>query len=461
MESGKAPKSRSEFQVQTISSIATLDQTASRPLRLIRVEKPAPVWHLPLSWLILVPLYFFAANESFIPTATDEAFAATGASPNSHASGSHMISVAIVFLICSILIATRSPRFLSYFTRRKALLALPVLAIISSLWSSDASQSFVSGMILAVFTIFALYVGDRFSFQEQIELIMMAGAIALPLSVVLAVLMPSVYAPSNGWSGIFGQKQTCAVAAILWLITALHWKTSGLYQNSCRVICMLLSVLLLVMSRSRTGWALAGIALLLSAALWAMRKMPATESLLLILLGLGIAAGIGYLAYSHLTTVVTSVGKDSTLSQRTIIWAAVWPEIMKRPILGFGFNAFWKGLYGPSQDVVMASGWNVFQAQDGFLDVWLAVGIVGVALIVVMLFEAAKNAVRSFHSEHSAFVRWCIVMIVCTLLYNIGESTIGHIQIIWFVFLLAYAGLNEIATTERNLILHRHSLSHS
>ena len=46
-------------------------------------------------------------------------------------------------------------------------------------------------------------------------------------------------------------------------------------------------------------------------------------------------------------------------------------------MLGYGFAVFWKGLYGPSQSVVLIAGWGLQQAQDGFLDVWLGIGVVG------------------------------------------------------------------------------------
>ncbi len=356
-----------------------------------------------------------------------------------------MAQEAFVMLICAILVASRLPYLLSDWRRMKVVLALPILAIVSSLWSVDPRQSIVSGVVLLVFTVFALYIGDRFDFRQHFELIMLLGAIALPLSIALALFAPSLGTSDAGWSGIFGHKQTCAALSMFFLITALHWKGSGIYQKAFRAIYILMCVFLIVMSGSRTGWALTLIALFLSAVIWLMQKMPARESLLITLLGLVVAGGLGYVIYSYSTAIVTSVGKDPTLSQRTSIWAAVWIEILKRPILGYGFGAFWKGLYGPSHAVVMSSGWDVFQAQDGFLDVWLGVGIVGLALVAIMVVQAAKNAIRSFRSRDQAYVRWCIVVILCALLYNVGESSIGLPNMSWFFFLLASTGLAQAA----------------
>ncbi len=431
--------------------MSAVQQNAFYSARTFQPIVPAPIWQLVLSWAIVIPLFYFSANGTFIPVTANTSLAV---SPTS--SASHMVQEAFVMLICTILVASRLPYLLSDWRRKKVILALPVLAIVSSLWSVDPRQSVISGVILLVFTAFALYLGERFNSRQQFELIMLLGAIVLPLSIALALFVPALGASEAGWSGIFNQKQNCAVVSMFLLITALHWKGSGVYQKAFRAIYILMCVLLIVMSRSRTGWALALIAILLSGVIWLMQNMPAKESLLITLLGLVVAGGLGYVIYSYSTAIVTSVGKDPTLSQRTSIWAAVWIEILKRPILGYGFAAFWKGLYGPSHDVVVSSGWDVFQAQDGFLDVWLGVGIVGVALVAIMVVQAAKNAIRSFRSENEAYVRWCIVVIICSLLLNIGESTIGRIQMGWLLFLLAYVGLAR--STER-AVLSKYELS--
>ncbi len=403
-----------------------------------------------MGWAIVLPFLFLSANGTLVPESGDAAFGPTGESPAS--STSHMIGVALVTLMCSVLIASRFSLVLSACRRMKLLLALPVLAIASTAWSVQPRKSIVSGIILLVFTVFALYVGTRFNPQRQFEFIMLAGAIALPASIALALFVPSIGASLAGWQGIFGHKQNCAAVCMLWLITALHWKCSGIYQKSFRVLYILMCGVLIAMSHSRTGWALTLLALALSVALWALQKMPPRETFLVLLLALPCVGALAYVLLKYFSTIASSVGKDPTLSQRTIIWAAVWHAILRHPILGYGFVAFWNGLYGASQSIVLTSGWALAQAQDGFLDIWLSVGAVGVALIAAMVVLAMANAVRSFHAgSNQAYVRWCIVVIVCTLLYNVGETSLGLLHMVWFLFLIGYIGLNETALAARSI----------
>jgi exopolysaccharide production protein ExoQ len=262
----------------------------------------------------------------------------------------------------------------------------------------------------------------------------------------LALLAPDLGAPGHAWRGIFAHKQNCAALGTLLLVTSLHWKASGLYQSIFRFSCSAMCLLLIVMSQSRTGWGLALFALCLSVCLLLLQRMPTREGLLASMLIAGLFAGVGYAVYANATLLLPAVGKDVTLSQRTIIWAAAWNTIVHSPILGYGYGAFWNGLKGASLNIVLISGWEVQQAQNGFLDLWLQAGVGCVVLITMVTSQAAWNGMRCFrNSGEDRYVRWCIVMIFSTLVYNIGESSLGMIHLVWFLFLLACIGLQQTA----------------
>jgi exopolysaccharide production protein ExoQ len=423
-----------------------------------RVSEPAPetvpedaasnsVWQLALSWILLIPLLFISSNASlfFLPRTGDEiAYEATGSGGDS--SVLHKIILAVICVIWTSCIAFRLPEVASASRRMKAIIAFPLLAILSCAWSDSPIQSIESGFVLLIFTFFAIYLATRFTFQKQLELIIMVGAVALPLSIAAALFAPSIgIGDQVGWRGIFGHKQTCAGVCTLWLIAALAWRCSAFHHKVLRTTYILMCVALIIMSQSRTGWALALVALLLWFAIWILQKMPGIQVFAILFAGIPAIAAAVYGIRANSADVLASVGKDATLSERTIIWAAAWDSIMQHPILGYGFAAFWKGLYGPSQSIVLIAGWALAQAQDGFLDVWLQVGVLGVALIAIMTVGAIQSAFRCFNSkEHEAYVRWCLVMVACALIFNIGETSIGLMSMTWFLFLMGCIGLKQV-----------------
>jgi exopolysaccharide production protein ExoQ len=400
----------------------------------------APVWSRLVSWVVLVPLLYFAGNGNPLPTGN----IAFSVAETSGTSSSHKLVVSLICMLCSVLIFSRLPSVFAISQQVKLVIALPLLALLSSAWSQNPSQTIVSGSILLVFSIFALYVGSSFGARGQFELLMLVAGVALPLSIALALFVPNLGAPGHLWRGIFTHKQNCAAVTTLLLVTALHWKASGAYQKIFRVSCAAMCCVMIVMSQSRTGWALALLALGLSASLRLLQKMRAVDALFASLLVAATFSIVAYVVYSNAAVLLPAVGKDSTLSERTIIWAGAWTTIVRHPLLGYGYGAFWTGLQGASLNLVLIAGWALAQAQNGYLDLWLQVGVGGVVLTVLITAQAVWNGVRCFRgSGKDSYVRWCLVMIACTLIWNIGESSLGMIHLVWFIFLLACIGLQQ------------------
>jgi exopolysaccharide production protein ExoQ len=415
----------------------------------VSANEPSAAWHLLLGWVISIPLLFFATDGTLIPETGDVAYRAT-ATEGGGGSFAHQVGLAIVFFICAVLIFSRLSAVSSVSQRMKAVVAYPILALASSLWSLQPQQSIVSGVILLLFTLFVLYFGTSFETQHQFELLVLAGGLALALSIMVVVFVPAMGAGEEGWRGIFGHKQNCAGAATLLLVTGIHWRPSGIYQRMFRVIYVAMCILLIVMSKSRTGWGLALMALSLSGGIWFLQRLAAKDALFVTLLAIPVLGGVAYLGLLAAPLILSGIGKDPTLSQRTIIWAAVWHEIVRHPLLGYGYKGFWTGLKGASLNVVLTSGWVLAQAQNGVLDTWVQLGVSGVLLIILTVGQAVRNGARCFRgSGQDSYVRWCIVVIVCALAYNIGESSLGMVSLVWFFFLLACVGLNETAGAMR------------
>jgi exopolysaccharide production protein ExoQ len=399
---------------------------------------PVATGKLVRTWFILLPLLYYA-NSGF-PGSADTASSA-------NFSLTHQIGLLVVSIICSALIFKKLAAIFASSLKLKLIVALPMLAILSCAWSVDPRQSLVSAITLLCFTLFAIYLSETFSTGGQLDLIMLTGAIAVPVSIALAIFVPSIGASSSGWRGIFTHKQQCAAAVTLFLVTALHWKPDSPVQRPLRAIYIVLCIFLIIMSQSRTGWLLTLFAIVLSASLWFLQKLAAKDAFFLVLTTIPIVGGLVYLFSLLASVILTSVGKDPTLSERTIIWSAVWDAITQHPWLGYGYEAFWQGLQGASKNVVLIAGWSLSQAQSGYLDLWLQLGICGIVILVLMTGQAAIDVFRSFRDTANAtFVRWCAVVILCNLVYNIGESDFGYLRILWFLFVLACIGLRKEAS---------------
>ena len=115
-----------------------------------------------------------------------------------------------------------------------------------------------------------------------------------------------------------------------------------------------------------------------------------------------------------------------TLTGRTEIWSAVIDSIAKRPLLGYGYDAFWLGLEGESYRIILAVSWALAQAQNGFLDVMLEMGVAGLAIVLLIFGFAFRDALvcllRSRDDAQLRAVEWYLAIVILTLIYNLDES---------------------------------------
>lgn len=411
------------------------------------VSMRPPMWNLAIGWILVIPMLYMAANGVILPSDNG---ASSTMDADSGSTGGHKVITAFLLLLFLAVVVTRKEKLLRSVLDSKLVLCLPLLAIFSSAWSAQPLHTAMSGTILLVFTVFTICIAAEYSFERQVELIMLVGSVALPASIALAILVPSIGSSSAGWRGVFAHKQNCAVVCTLWLITALHWRCQGFRRRAIKFFYIAMCGLLIIMSQSRTGWLLALIAVLLTGALWAIQRMRLREASLSVVLLVPTALAVAFVAFTQYQHLAVSVGKDATLSQRTIIWPAAWNSVVQHPYLGYGYSAFWTGLNGPSQKVVLVAGWGVQQAQNGYLDLWLAMGIGAVVLLAAMVAVAMRASFKTLRSEESgSHSRWCTVVIVLVLLLNIGESSFAFLQMVWFLFLLAFMGLQSLSRQTR------------
>jgi O-antigen ligase len=124
------------------------------------------------------------------------------------------------------------------------------------------------------------------------------------------------------------------------------------------------------------------------------------------------------------------VGRDPDLTGRTHIWSIVL-STGTNPLVGTGYESFW---LGPRLEWVWEQAGTINEAHNGFLEVYLNLGLIGVFLLVGFLigsYRTISRQLRSFSSLSSLSVALWTVL----LFYNATESAFrGHLM--WVAFLL-------------------------
>jgi O-antigen ligase len=89
-------------------------------------------------------------------------------------------------------------------------------------------------------------------------------------------------------------------------------------------------------------------------------------------------------------------------------------------------------------------------SHNGFLDVWLDLGLVGFALVVVTFVKAIRDGMCSIRGDRPFYVQWCLSIVFLTILYNLDEGTLlAQTELVWVLYVVACTGLAMEAKRSR------------
>jgi O-antigen ligase len=323
------------------------------------------------------------------------------------------------------------------------LLSLLCLMMASVAWSVAADVTVRRALGVIGTTFFAIYITWRYTPEERLTYLAWALLLNVAANALLLVVHPSL-AGSEGYAGIFSHKNT--LGRMMSLSTLVFVLTAWVRGKPAYLLCAALSFGLLIVARSSTAL----VVLVSVLSLIPLFRMLAQDvrgvvvvAIVAILLG-----GTGLLvAASHTQAVADILGKDVTLTGRTVLWRALVDMIARRPILGYGFNAFWSQEFGAG---VSVDGWFPTQAHNGYIDLTLDFGLVGLTLFVAAIARGAARAVRYFRRQPMPANLWPLLYLCFLAMYNASESTNMAAQsLFWMLFATALMSISPFMARTR------------
>jgi len=189
---------------------------------------------------------------------------------------------------------------------------------------------------------------------------------------------------------------------------------------------------------------LLGATLILATELPIFRRRPgAVQGLIALIVFVSAFA----LLFGGQDTVIHALGRKSNLSGRTEIWAAVIPAV-PNAIVGAGFESFWISPDVQKFQRGLVGWWHpetLNEAHNGFIEVYLNLGWVGVGLISFVLISGYRRAIAAFRLNPS-IGSLMLAYITVAAVYSITEAGFRMLDPIWIFLLLAIVTATGIAT---------------
>lgn len=147
--------------------------------------------------------------------------------------------------------------------------------------------------------------------------------------------------------------------------------------------------------------------------------------------------------------LLPALGRDPTLTGRTKLWTDAL-ALTPNALLGTGYESFWLG--DRLEKMWSLYWWHPNEAHNGYLEVYLTLGWIGVALLAVIVVTGYRNAVAKFHRS-PAIGRLALTYFVIALMYSFSEAAFRMLTPVWIFFLVATVAIPEPAVTEATLPL--------
>jgi exopolysaccharide production protein ExoQ len=404
------------------------------------------------SWILVLPLLFFACHGVFSFQSEGEAvggFLPGAVNQTNKGILGYVVFPGITFSIVLWHMRAYWSKILIYARYLKLLTCLALITILSALWSQNSLRSIEFGMFYLLGTCFAYYLVIRFEPAEVMSLMGRASLILCMLSVIIAIGFPKwgididLRSPGS-WRGIFVNRTTAAKELIFLLSPVLvSWRERGWVRN---LLLIGLPLLVIIKAHAVTGFVVLPTYCIFLGLLHFSRGLERklSSAFVVAMCVFGVVACV--LGVEYVPDLIRAMGRDPTLTGRTVIWAEVIRAIGKHPFLGYGFYSFWQGLTGESGNIIMANHWSFGYAHNGTLEIFLQMGWFGVIVFYLTLFQAIRNAWYCFQHDSSGNSDWYISLIALTILYNLDDaSVLLPNEMASILYVVACCGLAQIA----------------
>ena len=326
--------------------------------------------------------------------------------------------------------------------------ALPLLLLwiwATTLWSVEPEISVRRALLLTANTLIACYVVVAMSAAAIVRRLLLVVAVVLGLSIAFAALWPSLaFMPDLGaFRGVFTHKNGMGIFLVLAaMLAAVGVRTSLLSPLTCALVVATVAALV-IPTASSTALMLLLFLIALHFPLAVVRLPPRAATVALTFIGLGAVAISLPLVFGR-NRIFMALGRDATLTGRTEVWAFVRGLIDQRPLLGYGYEAMFERS-DVKEHLFNLVGWNVPNAHNGYLELWLGTGLVGLGLALAFLVPALVRAWRHLAVDpQSVAAGLACIYLPIYLFRNFSEfDLLAQSGVTWIIAAIAALGVGH------------------
>ncbi|PKG98747.1 O-antigen ligase [Paraglaciecola sp. MB-3u-78] len=320
----------------------------------------------------------------------------------------------------------------------------------SVLWSYSPSISFRRLIAFMTLVVVAYYLAITYSPKSLFNFLANAILLAIFVGLVYEVATGKSLAiglgdRSSAFRGIIPDKNAAARIYAYGLIVFVAISDKFTKFHYIKIIVFLLA-LSLSQSASAIIMAIMGIAIitLIRISRGSGKQQSFNRLAMLIILSV---IGIGLLSviYEYLLGLM---GRDASLTDRTVIWQLLEQSLEDEYWYGFGFGAFWAS----DASSGFLEGWKfIGNAHSGYIETRLNAGMLGLSALFLLLISFFHKSLQLFFNTNTSKISalFISILVVQTITNYVGYVILNHNSFDMFLFTVCYFSATSLTTQLR------------
>jgi len=365
-----------------------------------------------------------------------------------------------LLLLGIVVLIGRKSKTLALLRSNTPILLYFVYCGISAVWSDFPDVSFKRWIrALGDIVVIMLILTDTNWLAALKRVLSRAGFVLIPISLLFILHYPTlgrVYNRWDGkmsWTGVTTGKNTLGMICLIFGLASI-WRLLEWFETQkkgdrrlgtllAHAVFVVMALVLLFKANSVTSIA----CLFLAGTVMIATRFPfmiQRPKLIHLLVAVVITGAFCVLFLGIGTGMLENVGRDSTLTGRTDVWK-VAIGLTDNPLLGAGFESFWLGPRLAAMRTVFQQ--HVNQVHNGYLEVYLNLGFIGIALLGAMLVTGYRKIMATMR-HHDIASHLMLAYFIVAVVYDFTEGGFKMMYPVWIFFLLATIAASERPSTQ-------------
>jgi O-antigen ligase len=328
-----------------------------------------------------------------------------------------------------------------------------VLTVVLSLDPSTSARRFVlTGCAMTIAAALPLMARSQAELSRWLAIATLAVLMLCYLGVMIAPgrsihQLTDLQEPqlAGDWRGVFGHKNGAAAMMVLFSFIGLYVARR---QPIAGWAIFALATVFLIFTHGKTSLALLILILAITTIVPRVTSAWGRAALCLTPLIIINVLSVGTVMSDSLAAFASYLPFDTSFTGRTEIWRFALESLANRPLIGYGFNAFWGSNSIGVTDAGSEWAAEASHSHNSYLDTALTMGLPGLALVIAMFVIAPLrnyNAATRRQDDGALPLLFLRIWLFGICFASMESLFMARADTMWVTFMLAVFGLHYLS----------------